>query len=167
MDLLITEAELHEYLQRPIDPAAAALAVAGATGAVRSYCGWTISREIDTTLSAAGTDTRVVGLPTMALTSVGEVRVDDVVLAEDKYRWSLRGQLYCADGWPDWTRIDVDCDHGYLPVPSVVKIVGLGIAARYLTNPESLKIATVGSVARTYADMTALDAALLDRYRLP
>lgn len=169
MDPLITAGDLRDYLQRPVDDAAALLAVAGASGAVRSYCRWVLTEELEATLHAAGTGSRVLGLPTLMLTAVTAVRVDGELLDEEDYQWAQRGQLYrpAPACWPLWSRIEVDCDHGYPAAPDAVQIVALGVAARYLSNPESLRDATTATVTRTYTlGFTELEAALLAEYRL-
>lgn len=167
MDPLITVGELADYLQRPVDPARGPLVVAGASAAVRAHCRWDLSYDPAATFTVDGNETRVLNLPTLNLIAVDEVRVNGVALLDSEFRWARRGQLFRDAGWSRWQQIDVDCEHGYAPAPDVVRIVALGLAARYLSNPESLKIATVGSVQRTYNDLTSLDLSLLDAYRLP
>jgi hypothetical protein len=164
---LITVEELRAYARVPIADDRAALAVAGASGAVRAHCRWSISQEVGVTLRAAGTGVRVVGLPTMHLSTVDAVRVDGVVLDPGEYRWATRGQLYHVNGWARWSKVEVDCTHGYAEIPDVVRIVACGLATRYVSNPESLRIASVGTVQRTYTPLSELDLRLLDEFRLP
>jgi hypothetical protein len=171
MAALVTVGDLQTHLQREVDQASAELAVAGASGAVRSYCRWDISRE-DATFVVAGSGTRVLNLPTLHLVDVLAVRLDDGTElvrggGDEDYLWAKRGQLYCSAGWPGpFRHVEVDCVHGYDPVPDVVRLVTLTVAAREYTNPMHLRDASVGSVTRRF-DMTALDMALLDTYRLP
>lgn len=169
MDPLITSGDLEAYLQRAVDAAPATLACQAASGAVRAHCGWDISYAPAATLYAAGADSTVVGLPTLHLLDVTEVRVDGQAADPAVYRWTRRGQLYSGATttiWSRWSRIEVDCSHGYDPVPDVVKLVALSIAARHYTNPEGVQWSAVGSVSRTF-NVTPLDASLLDAYRLP
>lgn len=166
MDPLVTADDLATHLQRPVEPKPAALAVAGASGVVRAHCGWSISFEQAVTLHAAGSGTKVVGLPTLHLVAVDEVRVDGVVLAPQDFVWARRGQLYREASWPGpFGVVEVDCDHGYVLIPDVVRLVTLSVAAREYTNPVRLRTAAVGSVSRTY-ELTGLDTALLDPFRI-
>lgn len=169
MDPLVSAEELGDYLQRPVPPAAAALAVAGASGIVRAYCQWDITAQDAITFTVTGTGSRVVGLATLHLRDVTSVTVDDVLIDPGDYRWSARGQLYnLSTAWPRWSTIDVVVDAGYDDPPDVVKIVALSLASRYLSNPHGLKAATVGAVQQTYAgpELNSLELALLDCYRL-
>jgi hypothetical protein len=167
VDPLATPAELDTYLQRPVNPDVALLAVQGASGAVRAQCQWSISQQSAVTLRVDALGwSPVLTLPTMHLTAVTEVRLNGDVLTPGNYRWSARGQLYRPAGWGDWTVVEVDCTHGYDPVPDVVRLVTLSMAARYVSNPDAVRIAAVGSVQRTYFELTALDENLLDPYRL-
>lgn len=173
MDPLITRGEFEAYLQRPVDPAPADLAIAGASGTIRAHCGWVISRETDVTLYVAGTGSPVLSLPTLMLLDVTEVRVDGDVIDPAAYAWARRGQILrgvpqspARPLWTAWSRVEVDCTHGYDPIPDAVKLVALSKAALHYSNPETVRVATTGSVSRTYFDVAPLDAAILDAYRI-
>lgn len=181
MDPLVTAADLGSYLQRPVDDGPAQLACAAASGAVRAYCRWDITYTDADTLHAVGTDAPVLGLPTLRLVDVTAVRVDGTAVDLTTIKWTRRGQLYYPTSiqrdlpfmrpygaqqvWSRWSLIEVDCAHGYDPIPDEIKLVALSIAARHYTNPEGLQTAAVGSVSRTYS-ISPLDASLLDAYRL-
>lgn len=171
MAALITVADLTTHLQRPVDAAAGALAVAGASGAVRARCGWNISQET-TTFLVDGSGSTVLNLPTLLLEAVTSVTMDSDLVApavspyDEGYRWTVRGQLHRHAGWPSFSRILVAATHGYAVVPDVVRLVALTLAARTLSNPERLKTAAVGSISRTF-DLSDLDVRLLDPYRIP
>lgn len=169
MDPLITAGDLDDYLQRPVPPPLAALAVAGASGIVRSHCRWNISREEAVTFKVDGSGTTVLSLPTLHITDVTAVTVDGETVDLDDVYWLSRGQLHREQGWPRWARADVECDSGYTDIPDVIKIVALSLAARYIGNPQALKSATVGAVQRVYAapQPNSLELALLDSFRLP
>lgn len=169
MDPLITAGDLDDYLQRPVPPDQAALAVAGASGIIRSRCRWNISREVGVTFKVDGSGTYVLNLPTLRLTDVLSVTVDGGPVDVDDLRWSTRGQLYRDTVWPRWSMIEAVVDSGYPDNPDVVKIVALSLAARYIGNPQALKSATVGAVQRVYAtpEPNPLELALLDAFRLP
>lgn len=158
--------ELNHHLQYTVDPDVAALALAGASGSVRAYCGWNLSRE-STTLTGEGGGGSLLTLPTLYLVSVDAARVNGAVIDLADVVVSRRGQLRRTSLWPMDSTVDVDCVHGYDETPDVVRLVTLTLAARIVNNPENAKAATVGTVTRTYdASMSALDMRLLDPFRL-
>lgn len=169
MSTLATEAELEIHLQRPVASDVAALALAGASGVVRGYCGWDLLRE-DTTLVLDGTGTLVLPLPTLLLIDVTEIRVDDVAISPDltyQPKWTRRGQIFWAEGWAADAKVEVDCTHGYDDVPDLIRLVALTVAARIVDNPTDVKAASAGSVSRTYdTALSALELRLLGPYRL-
>jgi len=165
---LATVAHLANHLQRDeadLDEASAQLALDGASGLVRDWCGWGIAHA-EETFVVDGTGSRVLLLPTLRLVSVEEVRVDGTVLDPTTYTWSASGQLERAAGWPRRFRaIEVDCTHGYDPVPDALRLVVLELAARSYKNPERLAAKSVGGVSYTY-DLSELEMAQLGPYRL-
>jgi hypothetical protein len=162
MEPLVTADDLRTYMQRPVRDDVADLAVLAASATVRTHCAWNLSREA-TTFTLNGNNTRILNLPTLNLISVDSVVIDTVPATG--WTSSLRGQLYRAVPWPDFRRIDVACVHGYEPIPDVVKVVSLAIAARQVDNPMRFKTAAVGSVNRTF-DITGLDQLLLHPFTL-
>lgn len=171
MDALATAGELDIHLQREIDEDRAGLALQLASGAVRAYCGWDLSLQT-TTLQVDGTGTILLTLPTLCLGAVTEIRVDTLPLDLATVIPARKGQILRRSGWPRGALVEVDCDHGYDPIPDLIKLVVLEQAAKSLTNPEGLTSATTGRVTRTWAGtgtqprLSALDERLLDRYRI-
>ncbi len=172
MDPLATAGELENHLQRQLEQDVAEQALAVASGAVRAYCKWDLARET-TTFEVEGDGSTVLTLPTMQLHAVDEVRVNGTELDltdPTLLSWSRKGQLYRPAGWRAFDLIEVDCEHGYDPIPDLIKLVTLDIAARVINNPEALVSATVGPVTRTYTSggagtrLSALHERLLDRY---
>jgi hypothetical protein len=164
---LATQEELESYLQRSLDTGTAELALAGASGAVRDYCGWVIAPTEAAEWTLDGTGAAILRVPTLHLADVTEVQVDGLVLGVGEYTWTRHGHLYCPLGWPEgFRRIVVEADHGYVDTPDGVRLAVLSMAARSITNPERLDTATVGTVTRRYSQ-TALETALLHAYRLP
>lgn len=159
---LVSAGELQTYIQRPIDAQAALLAVEAASSVVREHCGWGLSRE-QAVFYVNGNNSRVLSLPTLNLLAVDRVWVDGIETSN--YRWAQRGQLYRLLPWPDYRKIQVECVHGYDPVPAAIKVVALAFAARQVGNPERFRTAAVGSVSRTF-DLDRLDTELLFPYRL-
>jgi hypothetical protein len=172
VDALVYDDDFAAYLQRDLDRATAELALQAASGVVREFCGWSISEET-TTFVADGSGTTLLRLPTMKLTDVAEIRVDDAVIDPDEYRWNTGGLIQRTLGWPRLFRcVQVDATHGYPVIPDAVRAVVLSLAARYYTNPDGLRSKTVGQISRTYVietmrgDLAQLEMALIGGYRL-
>lgn len=176
MEPLATSRELELHLQRDLaNPEAAELALALASGAVRAYCGWNLARET-TTFEVDGDDSQVLTLPTLHLHDLIEFKNNNVVVAHGDGRyplWSRKGQLYRIQGWPRHMSFQATVIHGYDPLPDLVKLVTLDLAARSMSNPEGLVSATVGPVSRTWASsgsdpthLSTLHTRLLDRYSI-
>lgn len=166
MDPLVTSEDLAAYLQRDLDRSSAELAVAGASGAVRGYCRWDLAHT-EETFVVDGSGGRLLTLPTLRLVSVEEIRVDGAPLDAGTYTWSAGGQLHRDAGWPRRFRaVEVDCHHGYAPIPDEVCFVALDCAAHVYANPEHISTSAVGAVSLSY-DFRPVDMARLDPYRLP
>jgi hypothetical protein len=173
MDPLASVDEFEIYLGRTLDDRTQAETILTlASGAVRAYCGWEISQQINVTMYVEGFGTSLMTLPTLCLTAVHEVRADGQLVdpAEYPYKHSRKGQIWGY--WVCAVQYEFDVDHGYEPVPDLVKLVTMDLSSKHMTNPEGLTSATVGQVSRTWGNSTAgtpfspLHAALLDRYSL-
>ena len=166
---LASAVELKNHLQQTVPPDVSALALAGASGAVRSYCGWDLLRETRTFV-VEGDGSVILTLPTLHLVTINAIRVGGLTVDPAGIPQPIpheRGQLVWATSWPVGSLVEIDAVHGYETAPDVVKLVTLTLAARIVTNPDDAKSASVGSVSRTYdTTMTALDMRLLDPYRL-
>jgi hypothetical protein len=169
--------ELQNWLDLDaINSAKATLALAVASSDIREHCGWSISAEtITETLDGPGS--RSLWLPTLKLTAVAEVKVnDDVLTPVTQYDWTSYGKLIHRGCWPRTPRsVEVTYTHGYTVVPDAVKGVCLMLASRLYNNPEALKSLseTWGPFAenRSYADhsgpgLSEQEMTSLGRYKL-
>jgi hypothetical protein len=173
MDPLATVEDLEAYLGRCLtDVTQANMLLEMASSAVRTYCGWTLSRTT-TTMHAEGAGTSLMTLPTLCLVDVTEVRADAQVVDpfEYPYKWSRKGQIWGY--WVCAVQYEFDVEHGYDPVPDVLKLVTMDVSSKHLSNPEGLTSATTGQVSRTWSKTTTesslftpLHVGLLDRYSL-
>jgi hypothetical protein len=176
MDPLATVSELEIYLGRTLDDqvqAEAALTLA--SGAVRAYCGWDLSFQAET-MHFEGAKNSLITLPTLELLNIIETRADGIILdpAEYPINYSRKGQVWGC--WGYRTQYEFDVEHGYDPVPDVLKLVTMDLTQRQLSNPEGLQSATVGQVTKTWGSssttggstsgMSTLHSALLDRYSI-
>lgn len=169
-------------------PLSQADATARAEAEVRAYCGWHIAPEQTETLTLDGPGGPLLVLPSLHVVSVTSVAENGVELDPAGYAWSAAGVVrrtssaatwngYYGPGWTGWTDtlrgIAVTLTHGYASMPLDVQSVIDRLAARSVEDPS--QYSQVGAVAyATGADglpasgsLTALDQAVLDRYRLP
>lgn len=176
MDPLASLAELEKHMQTTFattpEQDQATLALELASGAVRAYCGWPISRTQEI-IEAYGEESTVLTLPTLMLQGVTAVTVDgtDLNMGDGSIVWTVKGQVYRRDGWHRFSVVTLDIDHGYDVIPDLIKLVTLDLAGKQMNNPQGLVSATVGEVSRTYsnsstATLSTLHQNLLDRYRV-
>jgi hypothetical protein len=151
-----TAVELEDFLQLEsgtIKTATANLVLAIASGAIRSYVGWSISEET-AELVTQGTGDNVIRLPTKLLTDVTSVEVDgDLLVFGDDFRWTTLGRLRRIGArWPRVEQtVEVTFVHGYNPVPDEVKGLCLSLAGRLYNNPEGLRAWSVDGLSETMA----------------
>lgn len=118
---------------------------------------------------ADGNGTQILTLPTLRLSAVDKVRIDDRLIDSGSYRWRSRGQLLYRHGWPEGMgNVEVDITHGYEETPDAVKAVVLALAAAMVDNPAGRVMAVVGAVTSQYGiNLTTLQLAQLAGYTLP
>lgn len=178
-DPLATALELEAYLGREVGPAADLL-LAGASDAVRAYCGWHVAPSVTEELTLDGSGERVQPLPSLHVTELASVEECGELVEVSEYEWSVAGRL--RRGWA-WTSelqgLLVTLTHGFDPVPAALKVLVLGLSARQLTNPSGVRSEAVGAVSVTYGEaggssgsgsvgstLREVERAVLDRYRL-
>lgn len=173
MESLVTPEEFAAYLQRDLDRSTAEVAVAGASGVVRQWCRWNITRTTESMEVDSG-GSQYINLPTLHLRDVNSLTVAGELVDASSYTWSRAGQLYRAQGWPRGFRmVDAVVDHGYDDIPDEIRIVVLSLAARYYVNPEGLRSKTVGNASRVFVletmrgDLAELEIRLIAGYRIP
>lgn len=146
---------------------------------VRAYCGWHISPSREETVEVRGKGGRTLMLPSLHVTEVASVTVDDTLLTVlDDYVWTAsgivdRGRYSC---WSD-ALVEVVMTHGYETVPADVTAVVQAIAQRAVDNPSSLISETAGPFSETYSSTGAGHLSTLSlleserdtlrRYRIP
>lgn len=167
---IVTTGQLDAYLAG--DPQAA---LDMATAAVRAYCGWHVApSQVETVTVDA--DGHTVLLPSLHVTAVSSVTVDDVLLEAEAFDWSAAGILRLTASACGFRKVTVVMTHGYETVPEVAAII-LAVSARAIASPSGVVRAQVGQISETYSQTGAnqaggvalLDAemATLDRYKLP
>ena len=177
MESLATVGELEVYLGRTFDDPAQAQALLDlASSAVRTYCGWDLTRQTQT-MYVEGAKSALVTLPTLELVDVLEVRSGGVALdpLDFPINFSRKGQIWGC--WIYTCQYEIDAVHGYDPVPEVLKLIAMDLTSKQMSNPEGLTSATVGQVTKTWgssrnpdaasvSNMSTLHSALLDRYSI-
>jgi hypothetical protein len=165
--------------------------VAYATAWIRAYCGWVVAPAETITRTLDASAGRLLLLPTMHLTAVGDVVVHvrdraplpvttDVTLDPALLTFSASGSLRRSDAdWPDeLSAVTVTFTHGYATVPDDLKAVAVAIARRLPAQLASVTAEAAGGVSRQYggllsgqaslsASFTAVEQMVLDRYRIP
>lgn len=179
LPLLATADDLAAALQRPVDPAQAALALRRASARVRKHCRQAISLVQGDTVTLPGGG-RVLRLPQRPvvvddanpLTVIELFGITgqeyDAVEGRDFSRVGTeltRGEAWWAPtrlmGWP-WLRpqgvwaqrVRVTYSHGYAEIPDDVVDIVLDLAQMNLTNPQGLRSESIDDYSRTFAAET-------------
>lgn len=141
-----TQAEADAGSGDTLDTGAALQALAAASGAIRSVCGWSISQETrtDTVPVVSG----CIFLPTLYLTAASVAISGSAVDPSSVTVWR-NGVLDVAR--TSGSAATVTYTHGYDPVPDVVKAVCLEWAAGDYVNTSKLASVTYGNVTEVYS----------------
>lgn len=178
MSPLASTTELRQWKQLDVgefDTDAANLAVAGASGMIRSHCGWDISQTTVTDEVLDGPGKRNLWLPTLRLTAVASVAVNgDVLTVGTQYDWTRYGKLIHRGCWPCTARsITITYTHGWATLPDEVKTAALILAGVFYDNPDMAASMSEAwgpfNQSRSYSgggDLPPMIAAMLGRYKL-
>lgn len=152
-------------------------ALAGASRAIRKYCGWHVFPEITETLKLDGPGGRELDLPSMHVTDVASVSQHGDVVDASTYDWSELGGIKLRRGW--WTdryrAIDVTLTHGWNEVEDIQRVL-LAIVTRELSSPSGATREQAGQVSVSWAitsqgasgglAVLSNEYAVLDAYRI-
>jgi hypothetical protein len=145
-------------------------AAAVVTGMIRAATRQTLSLVEGDMLTLTGTHRTRLVVGQRPLVAVASVTVDGATLDPDEYRWTRSGNLWRTGGW--WGsdhEIEVECDHGFDPLPDDIVQVARTAAARLLANTEGLvRFEATDQVAETYSGpwgFTIAEWLVLGRYR--
>lgn len=147
------------YLEDPQDARIAAV-----TDWVRGRCGWHIAPTVTETITLDGSGTRVVSLPSLHVTDVGEVTENGV---EVDVEWASTGLLRRRRFWTDrWRAVEVTFTHGHQTVPADLAKVVVEAALR-IPAPGAGAVKKVGpfEMASTSAFLPD-ELETIDRYRI-
>lgn len=172
---LATTDDLAAYLgEPPANPAQASFALDAASELVRTYCGWSITREPDAAWTLDAIGGRLLALPTLHLIAVASVLVDGKPV--DDAESSSAGLLYRHAGWPNgYGSVEVHADHGHDTTPRHIVAVVCSLASRLLATAGQGPVTgyRVGGVQITYGrdggesiGVTLAERLVLDRHRV-
>lgn len=176
---LVVPADVEEYTQGKVsasDPRLEAL-IAGATAAVRGYCGWHIAPSLTETVTLDGPGGDVLTLPTMHLTDLAAVTEAGTVLDVATVEWSELGSVRKESGcWTERYRgVVVTMTHGHDAAPDVAQIIIQAVIPA-LSSPMAATSERAGTFAVTWAttapgvagglSLLQRDRDILDTYRL-
>lgn len=172
MPLLVHPDDWGDYSKTPA-PANAATLLAAASGAIQSYCGWSIVREIVQDAEFDTNGSSLLALPTMHLVSIEALWEEDLYL-EDRadYRWSRRGLIRRKPKgkvWPnEFGSVRGDYTHGYETCPPELAALCVNLAKRTDVIPSGLLQKQVGGISVQFKDtnLSETDMQVLDAFAL-
>lgn len=147
--------------------------LAAASGAIRSYCGWSITREVveDAELDSYGSP--LLALPTLLLVSIESLYEWDTYLVDGTdFRWSRRGLIRRkpkGKTWPDdYSSVRASYTHGYEECPEEVAALCVSLAKRSDAVPTGILQKAVGGISLQFKDvpLDAPEQGLLEAYAL-
>jgi hypothetical protein len=164
------------------------LALEGASGIVRDFCGWQISSFTDAVEQLDSDGGAVLFLPCLQVSDVSSVTVNGVDRygtaylppASSDWDWYADGRLvwqgFCPQTWyPGPRRYTVTYSGGFADVPPAVQMVVLSVTER-ISAPSAIhqKLSNVGGIQSntTYSvntdsnSLTDLEKAVLSPYRI-
>lgn len=155
MASLVDVNEWGDYSKSPA-PDNAETMLAAVSGAIRGYCGWSISREVVEEEEFDTWGTVLFNLPTLLLVSIELLTLEDVDLVDGTdYMWSKRGsirRLGCY-WWPFKYRCLVaSYTHGYEVVPAEIKALCVSICGRLSVATAGVLQKSVGGISLQFGD---------------
>ena len=152
---------------------ATATARFNASELVKAWCGWHIAPSKTETVFLRGASGGRLFLPSLHVTAVTSVLVDDVAVTD--YQWSPEGELWRPTGWwSDRLRgVAVTLEHGYDAMPVPVQAVIDGMAERASSAPATMqqigpfRFATGADGSPVGGNPSLWDQSVLRAYRIP
>lgn len=154
-DPIVTAQQLATYSKGSIsasDPRVVG-SLAGATKAIRNYCGWHVTPVLEMTLILDGPGGRLLSLPTKNLISIRSLQEDDRDLVDTlDYRWSADGSVKRKHAlWSDEFRIlAATFEHGHAAAEDLERVI-LAVVARELSSPTGATREQAGAVSISWA----------------
>lgn len=181
MEPFVTAAEFSAWTNGVVpenDPRVLPL-LAGASAAIRRFCGWHVAPQINETVTLDGEGGRVLSLRTKHLAVVHSVTARGVAYGADSYGWSEIGNIELYSGcFPHRYRsIAVEMEHGYdLADVEDVKQIVKQVCAAAISSPMGATREQAGAVSVQWAttapnvagglSLLQRDLDVLSRFRL-
>lgn len=171
-----TVAELAEYSQGKLSAGDPRLGdvLAGASHAIRRYCGWHVAPEMVEEFVLDGPGGRILALPTLRLVEVTAATDSGRALDVGALEWSHDGTV--RGYWHDRFRgVKITARHGFESAPEIKQMV-LAACSRALSSPSGATREQAGALSVSWATVApgvsgglallAHELALLETYRL-
>lgn len=170
MSELVTLEQFAGYLKADLSEADAWTAqqlLDGAESAVREYCGWHIAPARTETLTADGSGSTLLELPTLHMTALAGVTESGTTVDLDGVEWSTNGLIERDARWCRRRRgVTATVTHGYDDPPPWLVVLICAVAARAFRVPVGVAAESAGGESVTYAQQapgTAGAVLLLDQ----
>lgn len=168
-----TAEQLAAYLRRPVDAAAAELALDGVSAEVEAECGWHIAPVRSETITVDGSGAQVQLLPTLHMTALTAITEDGTPVDLTTVQWSAAGYLWRTRPWTRALRgVVPTITHGYPAAPAwlvslVLTAAGRAHDVRPWVRQETAREVSVSYVATGEPLLTEQERALLARLTVP
>lgn len=178
MDPLLTPVEFAAATNGKIredDPRVAPL-LAGASQAIRRYCGWHIGPVVSEPLTLDGPGGDVLVLPTLRLVNVESLTVLGESVEVADLEWSANGEVRRAC-WPTrWRSVVIGISHGFDDYADVKQVLQQ-VVGNAISSPLGATSEQAGQLAVSWSttapgvsgglSLLDRDLAVLNMYRLP
>lgn len=150
--------------------------IAGATAAIRRYCGWHIAGLAEQEFTGDCDGSGLIVVPSMRVVSLVSLTVHGVELDVDDVEWSHNGEIQVPSCAPGFRAVTVTVEHGFESAPDVKQIIQQVVAVA-ISSPFGATREQAGQVAMQWAttapgvsgglSLLDRDFQTLDLYRLP
>jgi hypothetical protein len=145
--------------------------IAGATDAIRLWCGWHVAPVIEETVTLDSEGSASLRLPTGRLVTATGLKVDGVPVPDDAWDYSTAGMIRLRRGvFPDRFRaVEVTITHGWPQAPSLEAVITRSVLSA-CASPMGATREQAGSISATWAragmTLSDTDRRELAAYRL-
>lgn len=126
--------------------------IAGATDAIRLWCGWHVAPVIEETVTLDSEGSASLRLPTGRLITANGLKVDGVPVPDDAWDYSTAGMIRLRRGvFPDRFRaVEVTITHGWPQAPSLAAVITRSVLSA-CASPMGATREQAGSISATWA----------------
>lgn len=156
--------DLSAFMQRDVPENTARFALDTVSGAMRTHCGWNLSRQTLTDEPVERRSRRSLFLPTLWLVSVESLQLGGSTLVSGvDFDWARNGTVIIGSSWGSSGIARVSYTHGYdvdHPRMDMLRGITVSAASRMVDNPMSYGNWSVGNesygVRGNAADVSAI-----------